>query len=87
MTQAEFESLLFIEVADRAAAEPPPPPGEPKYYGRPWLQLRDEMVASGAETVAALPAKRIAVFYQATRPANGGVKKMLKGLFGGPSSH
>ena len=87
MTQAEFESLLFIDVADRAAAESSPPHGKPKYYGRPWLQLRDEMVASGARTVADLPAKRIAVFYYATRPGNGSAKRMLRGLFGGPSSH
>ena len=86
MTQAEFESLLFIDVADRAAAESAPPNDKPKYHGRPWLQLRDEMVASGARTIAELPAKRIAVFYHSTRPANGGAKKVLRGLFGGPSS-
>ena len=85
MTQAEFESLLFIDVADRAAAESSPPHGKPKYYGRPWLQLRDEMMASRAQTVAELPAKRIAAFYHATRPANGG-KRVLGRLFGGPSS-
>lgn len=87
MTQAEFESLLFIDVADRAAAESSPPHSKSKYYGRPWLQLRDEMAASGARTVAHLPAKRIAVFYYATRPGNGGAKRVLRGLFGGPSSH
>ena len=85
MTQAEFESLLFIEVADRAAAESPPPHGKPKYYGRPWLQLRDEMVASGAHTVADLPAKRITTFYQATLPGNGSARSILRRLFGGPS--
>ena len=81
---AEFETLRFIDVADRAAAESPPPHGKPKYYGRPWRQLRDEMVASRAQTVAELPAKRIAVFSHATRPANGG--RRLGGLFSGPSS-
>jgi hypothetical protein len=86
VTQADFESLLFIDVADRAAVESPPPHGKPKYYGRPWLQLRDEMVASGARTVAELPAKRIAVLYHATRPRHGGAQRVLRGLFGGASS-
>ena len=86
MKQAEFESLLFVEVADRAAAEPAPPPGKPKHYGRPWAQLRDEMVASGAKTVQELPASRILVFYQLTRPANGGVLSTLRRFFGGTSA-
>lgn len=86
MKQAEFESLLFVDVADRAAAEPTPPPGTDKYYRRPWLQLRDEMVASGAETVANLRADRIVAFYHSTQPANIGVKSIFTGLFSGRSS-
>jgi hypothetical protein len=39
------------------------PPLHPAYYGRPWTQLRDEMVASGAKTVKELKPRRIAVFY------------------------
>jgi hypothetical protein len=68
MKRAEFESLLFVEVADRAVAEPTPPPGTDKYYRRPWLQLRDEMVAGGALTVADLRGDRIVAFYHATQP-------------------
>jgi hypothetical protein len=83
MKQAEFESLLFVEVADRAAAEPTPRPGTDKYYRRPWLQLRDEMVAGDALTVADLRADRIVAFYHATQPANRGVKSIFKGLLSG----
>jgi hypothetical protein len=88
MNQAEFESLLFVDVADMAATEPTPQPGEAKYHRRPWLQLRDEMLASGAKTVAELRADRIAAFYQSTRAADQGLLRALRGLFGGtPSSN
>ena len=87
MKQAEFESLLFVDVADRAASERTPQPGEAKYYRRPWLQLRDEMVASGAKTVAELRADRIVAFYQSTSAADRGLLATLRNLFGGtPSS-
>jgi hypothetical protein len=86
MKPEEFEALLFIEVADRAATEPPPEHGKPKHYGRPWTQLRDEMVASGAKTVHELSSSRILVFYQLTRPANGGALSSLRRFFGGASA-
>jgi hypothetical protein len=86
MKQAEFESLMFVEVADRAAVEPPPQPGTLTYYGRPWTQLRDEMVASGAMTVEGLPADRVAVFYRVTKSADEGTLSTLRSLFGGRSS-
>jgi hypothetical protein len=86
MKQAEFEALLFVDVADRAATEPPTQHGKPKHYGRPWTQLRDEMVASGAKTVQELPSNRILVFYQLTRPANGGALSTLRRFFGGTSA-
>jgi len=86
MKQAEFESLLFVDVADRAAAEPVPAPGTDKYYRRPWLRLGDEMVAGGAETVAELRAAQIVALYHSTQPANTGVKSTFKGLFSGRSS-
>lgn len=81
MKQAEFESLLLVEVADRAAAEPDPPPGTDKCYGRPWLQLRDEMVACGAQTVAELRPDRITAFYYSTNPPVAGPLNAVKGLF------
>jgi hypothetical protein len=86
MNQAEFKSLLIIDVADRAAAEPPAPPEESKYYRRPWLQLRDEMVASGAKTVAELRADRIAALYRATNASDRGPLSPIRRLFGGRPS-
>jgi hypothetical protein len=88
MKQAEFKSLLFVDVVDRAAAEPASPPGESKYYRRPWLQLRDEMVDSGARTVGELRADRIRAFYRATSVADRGLLGSLRRAFGGtPSSN
>jgi hypothetical protein len=86
MKRSEFDALLFVDVAERAAGEGAAPPSKPKYYGRPWSELRDEMVASGAKTVRELPARRIAVFYPKMVPANGGAKSIFRGLFGGISS-
>jgi hypothetical protein len=86
MTQAEFKSLLFVDVVDRAAAEPAPPPGESKYHRRPWLQLRHEMVDSGARTVGELRADRIRVFYRATSVADRGLLGSLRRVFGGTSA-
>jgi hypothetical protein len=82
MDNAEFESLLFVDVADRAAGEAVPPHDKPKYYGRPWLQLRDEMVASGAPTVAELPAHRINAFYRSTQSGHGNTTRIFRRLFG-----
>ena len=88
MNQAEFESLLFVDVADMAATEPTPQPGEAKYHRRPWLQLREEMLASGAKSVAELRADRVVAFYQLTRAADRGLLSSLRSLFGGtPSSN
>jgi hypothetical protein len=86
MKQSEFESLLFIEVADRAAAEPTPPPGADKYDRRPWLQLRDEMVANNAHTVGELRADRIVAFYHCTNSVTGGLLSAIRGLFEGSPS-
>ena len=83
MKQAEFESLMFIDVEERAAAEPAPEVGKPKYHGRPWTRLRDEMLASGSPTVADLPAKQIALFYRATKSTEGSVMSAFRGLFNG----
>jgi hypothetical protein len=85
MNQAEFESLLFVDVADRAAAEPAPPEDADKYYRRPWLQLRDEMIASNAQTVAALRADRIVAFYHSTNGADQGLLSALKSRFSSAS--
>lgn len=82
MRQTDFESLLFVEVEKRAATEAGPPDGKPRYYGRPWTQLRDEMVASGARTVGELSTRRIAAYYQSTKSASGGAMSALKRLFG-----
>jgi hypothetical protein len=81
MRQAEFESLLFVDVEEHAAAERIPPEGKQKYFGRPWTQLRDEMLASGAMSVAELPANLIAGFYRSTKSADGGVVSAFRGLF------
>lgn len=83
MKQAEFESLLFVDVEERAAAEAAPEEGKPRYQGRPWTQLRDEMVASGSLTVGAVPPKQVVFFYRSTRSADGGVLTALRGLFNG----
>jgi len=82
MKLVEFESLMFVDVAERASAEPAAPSGEPRYQRRPWTQLRDEMLASGAKTVDELSAKRIALFYRSTRSADGGVKSLFRSVFG-----
>jgi hypothetical protein len=84
--QTDFESLMFVEVEERAEAEAGPPQGRPKYYGRPWTQLRDEMLASGARTVGQLSPNRIAVHYHSTRSAYGSVIDSLRRLFGPASS-
>lgn len=82
MRQADFEALLFVDVAERAASERTPQEGEPKYGGRPWTQLRDTMLASGAMSVAELPEQAIAAYYRSTGSADRGVMSALKGLFG-----
>jgi hypothetical protein len=79
MKRAEFEALLFVEVADRARDESAFARGD---RGRPWTQLRDEMLASGAKTVEELRAEKIASFYKSTNAAEGGVLAAFKGLFG-----
>jgi hypothetical protein len=84
--QTDFEALMFVDVEERAGGEAGPPQGEPRYYGRPWTQLRDEMLASGARTVGELSTNRVAVHYQSTRSAYGGVIDSLKRLLGTPSS-
>jgi hypothetical protein len=83
MQQAEFESLLFVDVEEYAAAEHTPPEGKPKYHGRPWTQLRDEMLAAGAMSVAELPDRAIEIAYRSTKAAHRGVRSTLRGLFGG----
>jgi hypothetical protein len=82
MKRAAFESLLFVDVEDRAAPEPAPQPAQPRYFGRPWSQLRDEMIAKGASTVAELPAKTIESFYRSTESVNSATS-IFKGLFSG----
>ena len=67
----EFESLLFVDVEERAAGEPVPPEDKPRYHGRPWSQMRDAMLAGGAATVAELPASAVAAFYRSTSSAGG----------------
>jgi hypothetical protein len=64
---AEFESLLFVDVEERAAGEPTPAEDKPRYYGRPWSQLRDSMLAGGAKTVSELPEPAVAAFYRSTK--------------------
>lgn len=81
MTQREFESLMFVDVERRAAAEAGPQPGKPKYYGRPWTQLREEMVASGAKTVGELSTNRVAVYYHSTKPGDRSAVHRLRRLF------
>ena len=83
MQQVEFESLLFVDVEEHAAAEHAPPEGKPKYHGRPWTKLRDEMLAAGAMSVAELPDRAIEVAYRSTKSADRGVRGALRGLFGG----
>jgi hypothetical protein len=83
MRRAEFESLLFVDVEERSTAEPAPQQGEPKYHGRPWSRLRDEMLASGSETIAALPANQIEHFYRSTKSLDRSVISTFRHLFGG----
>lgn len=88
MKQVEFESLLFVDVEERAAAERTPREGKPRYLGRPWTQLRDEMVARGAKTIKELPADPSAVFYRSTGSGSGGgVTTLFRGLFGSTPSN
>jgi hypothetical protein len=81
MHKADFESLLFVDVEERAAAERTPPEGKPRYHGRPWTQLRDQMLASGAMSVGELPERTIAAFYRSTGSVDRGVMSALKELF------
>jgi hypothetical protein len=83
MQRVDFESLLFIDVEERAGAEPAPQPGHPKYHGRPWTRLRDEMVATGSRTVAELPPSKVRLSYRSTRSGDEGGTKFLRRLFGG----
>jgi hypothetical protein len=77
---------MFVDVEERAGAEAGPLQGKPRYYGRPWSQLRDEMVASGARTVGELSTNRVAVYYHSTRIPYGSVIYALKRIFGAISS-
>jgi hypothetical protein len=81
MHKADFESLLFVDVEERAAAEHTPPEGKPRHAGRPWTQLRDQMLASGSMSVAELPERMIATFYRSTGSVDRGVMSALKELF------
>jgi hypothetical protein len=83
MKLADFESLLFVDVEERAAAEPTPQPGHAKYHGRPWTRLRDEMVVNGSMTVADLPSGQIKLFYRSTKSGDEGGKAFSQRLFGG----
>ena len=84
MKRAAFESLLFGDVEDRAATEPAPQLDKPKYDGRPWPHLRDEMIAYGSTSVAELPTNQIESFYGSTQSARR-AKSMFRGLFSGNS--
>ena len=84
MKRAAFESLLFVDVEDKAATEPAPQLGQPKYEGRPWSHLRDEMIAKGSTRVAELPTNQIESFYGSTQSAQRS-KSMFRGLFSGNS--
>lgn len=87
MRRTDFDSLVFVEVEERAGTEAAVSPhGTPKYYGRPWTQLRDEMLASGARTVRELPTSRVAAYYYSTKSADGSVTLLLQRLFGTASS-
>jgi hypothetical protein len=84
MKRAAFESLLFVDVEEKAATEPAPQLDKPKYEGRPWSHLRDEMIARGSSTVVDLPANQIESFYGSTGSAKRS-KSMFRGLFSGSS--
>lgn len=83
MRRAEFESLLFVDVEERATAEPVPQHGEPQYHGRPWTRLRDEMLATGSETITALPANKIELSYRSTNSLDRSVTRFFRHVFGG----
>jgi hypothetical protein len=82
MKRAAFESLLFVDVEEKAATEPARQLDKPKYFGRSWSHLRDEMIARGSSAVADLPANQIESFYRLTESSNSG-KGMFRGLFSG----
>lgn len=81
--ESEFELLLFVDVEERASAEPDQQPGKPKYSGRPWTRLRDEMVATGVRTITELPAGQIRLFYASTKSTDDNAKSIFRRLFGG----
>lgn len=82
MKREAFEALLFVDVADRARAESGPPPGGNAEHDRPWLRLRDEMLAKGASTVADLPKARISSYYDLTGAAvEGSLLSALRSIF------
>ena len=83
MRQPEFEALLFVDVEKRAGTEPAPAAGEPRYHGRPWTRVRDEMLATGSLTVGDLPPREVARFYRALASEDTGFMSALRGLFGG----
>ena len=83
MTREAFEALLFVDVADRARAEPGPLPGPHSEHGRAWRRLRDEMLAKGASIVGNLPPARISSYYDSTgAAAEGGLRGAFQSLFG-----
>jgi hypothetical protein len=85
MKRPAFESLLFVDVEDRAAVELAPQVDKPKYFGRPWSHLRDEMIANGSSTVAELPANQIESFYRSTQSSKSAKRMFSRGLFRGNS--
>ena len=84
MKRPAFESLLFVDVEDRAGVELAPQLDKPKYFGRPWSHLRDQMIANGSSIVVDLPAKQIESFYRSTQSSKS-AKNMFRGLFRGNS--
>ena len=62
----KFEAMTVAEVHARTAGEGDVQRGKPRYAGRTWTQVHDEMIDGEARTVGDLPRARIRVLRAAT---------------------
>jgi hypothetical protein len=76
--RTEFESITLEQGRARAEAEPDPERGKPKYFGRLWAQIVDEMTAAGASTIGDLPEQRVTDFFNSSGAVYGELSEILK---------
>jgi hypothetical protein len=71
----KFEAMTVADVHARTAGEGDVRRGKPRYAGRIWTQVHDEMIDGEARTVGDLPRSRIRVLRAATSAQAAGLQR------------